>query len=72
MERFTLVGSVLNCKHYTKLERLARDKHSSLLQKSVSYGRKIFIVQAPGLLNESSYLVAALGVTEFITITLGI
>jgi hypothetical protein len=28
------------------LERLAREKHSSLLQKSVNYGHKKFIVQA--------------------------
>jgi hypothetical protein len=28
--------------------RLARDKHSSLLRKSINYGRKKFIVQAPG------------------------
>ncbi len=30
------------------LERLARDKHSSLLQKSVNYGQKSFIRQPPG------------------------
>jgi uncharacterized membrane protein len=30
----------------TRLERLARDKHSSLLRKSMNYG---FIVQVPGL-----------------------
>ncbi len=30
---FTLVGSGLNRKHYTKLKRFARDKRSSLLQK---------------------------------------
>ncbi len=28
--------------HKTRLERLARDKHSSLLQKSVNYGQKKF------------------------------
>jgi hypothetical protein len=28
--------------------RLARDKHSSLLRKSVNYCRNSFIVQAPG------------------------
>jgi hypothetical protein len=39
---FTRVGSGLTCKHYTRLERLARDKHSSLLQKFVTYGRKKF------------------------------
>jgi hypothetical protein len=34
------VGSGPTGKHYTLLERLARDKHSSLLRKSVNYGRK--------------------------------
>ncbi len=29
-------------KHHTRLERLARDKHSSLLRKGVTYGRKKF------------------------------
>ncbi len=29
-------------KHKTKLERLARDKHSSLLRKFVNYGNKKF------------------------------
>jgi hypothetical protein len=32
----------LNCKHYTKLEGVARDKHSGLLRKLVNYGRKQF------------------------------
>jgi len=32
----------------TKQERHARYKHSSLLQKSVSYGQKSFITLAPG------------------------
>jgi hypothetical protein len=32
-----------------RLERLAKDKHSSLLWKSVNYGRKSFIVQASGV-----------------------
>ncbi len=35
-------------KHQTRLERLTRDKHSSLLQKYVNYDRKSFIVQTPG------------------------
>ncbi len=35
---FTQVGSGLTCKHLTRLEGLARDKHSSSLQKSVNYG----------------------------------
>ncbi len=32
----------LTHKHKTRLGRLARDKHSSLLRKSVNYGRKKF------------------------------
>ncbi len=32
----------LNCKHETKLERLARNKHSSLLRKFINYGHKKF------------------------------
>jgi hypothetical protein len=38
----TLVGSGLIHKHWTRLERLASDKCSSLLQKVVNYGRKKF------------------------------
>jgi len=34
--------------YYTVLKRLARDKHSSVLWKSVKYGCKKFIAQAPG------------------------
>ncbi len=30
------------CKHWTRLEKLAEDKHSSLLQKSTNYGRNKF------------------------------
>jgi hypothetical protein len=40
----------LTNKHKTRLERLARDKHSSLLQKLVKYGQKSFIKLAPGQL----------------------
>ncbi len=45
---FTQVGSGLTHKKCTRLERLAREKHSSLLQKSVNYGCKSFIAQASG------------------------
>jgi hypothetical protein len=38
-------------KHKTRLQRLGRDKHSSLLRKSVNYVRKIFIGLAPRLIN---------------------
>ncbi len=36
----TLVGSGLTFTLSTGLERVAKDKHSSLLQKFVNYGRK--------------------------------
>ncbi len=36
------VGSSLIIKYWTRLESLTRDKHSSLLRKSVNYGRKKF------------------------------
>ncbi len=36
------VGTGLTCKHYTRVERLARDKHFTLLRKSVNYGRNKF------------------------------
>ncbi len=40
VEHHSRVGSCLNHKHQTRLERLARDKHSSLLGSFVNYGRK--------------------------------
>ncbi len=40
-------GSGLTRKHQTWLERLARDKHSSLLRKSVNYDRKWFYSTSP-------------------------
>jgi hypothetical protein len=36
----------------TSLESLASDKHSSLLRKIVTYGRKSFSTLAPGLVFE--------------------
>jgi hypothetical protein len=39
---FTLVGSGLTHKHWTRLEKLARDKHSIILRKSINYGQKKF------------------------------
>ncbi len=45
---FTWVDSCLTPKHYSIPERLARSKHSSLLQKFVTYGRKSCITLAPG------------------------
>ncbi len=37
---YTWISSSLTSKHYTILERHARDKYSTLLQKFVTYGRK--------------------------------
>ncbi len=39
---FTWVGSGLTHKHQTRLEKLGKDKRSSLLRKFVTYGRKKF------------------------------
>jgi hypothetical protein len=39
----TPLGFGLKYIDYTRLERLARDKHSSLIQKSVNYYRKNLI-----------------------------
>jgi len=36
-------------KHFTMLERLARDKHASLLRKSVNYGSKSCIELSQGV-----------------------
>ncbi len=43
-ERCSTLGQApsLTHKHQTRLERLARDKHSGLLRKSVNYGRNKF------------------------------
>ncbi len=38
----------LTRKHKTRVERHARDKHSSLLQKFVNYGQKSFATSAAG------------------------
>ena len=42
------VGSWPYPQHLTETERLARDKHSSLLRKFVNYTQKSFITLAPG------------------------
>ncbi len=41
------VGSCITNKQQTKLERLPRDKHSSLLRKFQNFGRKSFITLGP-------------------------
>jgi hypothetical protein len=35
----------LTLKHLTKLEKLARDKHSSLLRRFVNYGKKSYNIR---------------------------
>ncbi len=49
--RCSTLGRLL-ASHYTRLERLDRDKHSSLLQKSINYHRKKFTEQARDVLME--------------------
>ncbi len=44
---FNWVSSGLTSKYYTRLESLARGKPSSLLRKSVNYGRKRFYSTGP-------------------------
>jgi hypothetical protein len=43
-----LSGFGLSCKHETRLERLARDKHSNLLEAFANYGHKIFTTLISG------------------------
>jgi hypothetical protein len=43
------IGSGPNRKHKTRLERLIREKRSSILRKFVNYGCKKFITLGPGL-----------------------
>jgi len=47
---FNRVSSYFINKHWTKLERLARDKHSSLLRTFVNYDRKLFYNIEPRLI----------------------
>ncbi len=44
----TDTGSVLTCKQQTRLQKLAVDKHSSLLRKFVNDGHKSFVTFGPG------------------------
>jgi hypothetical protein len=44
---FTLVDPSLAGKFWTRLERLARDKHSSLLRKYVNYSHNKFYSTGP-------------------------
>jgi hypothetical protein len=47
-----LAGCGLNIKNYTRLELLARDKHSSLLQKFTNYGRIKFYNTGSGRIGD--------------------
>jgi hypothetical protein len=44
---FTQVGSGLTRKHYTRMERLASNKQSSLFRKFVNYDNKMFYKIGP-------------------------
>ncbi len=48
---FNQVGARFTCKQYTRLERLARAKQSSLLQIFVNYGQKKFYEIGPRYLD---------------------
>ncbi len=50
------LGSCLTCKHQTRLEKLARKKHSSLFLRVVTYGSKKY--------NKTSFLVQIKFITE--------
>jgi hypothetical protein len=45
---YTLRSGFLPYPHLTRLEKLAKEKHSNLLQKFVNYGQKVFITLGPG------------------------
>ncbi len=51
----TRVGSGLTRKNLTRLERLARDKHPSLLRKSVNYDHKKFYSTGSRMLRQFPY-----------------
>ncbi len=46
-----VLDSCLTSKHYTRLERLTRGKHSSLSRTSADYGNEKFITLAPDVDN---------------------
>jgi hypothetical protein len=47
-EKMFNLGSLQPYSEMTRLEKLARDKHSSLLQKFINYGEKGFITLGSG------------------------
>jgi len=40
VEHLKKVGSILSTKHWTRLERLARDKHNKFLQTIINHAHK--------------------------------
>jgi hypothetical protein len=46
---FTWVSFSFTHKHWTRLKRIARDKHASLFRKLVNYGQISFITLSPVL-----------------------
>jgi hypothetical protein len=40
VEHLKKVGSILSTKHWARLERLARDKHSNLLQTIIKFAHE--------------------------------
>ncbi len=53
---FSQVGSNLTQKHLNKLERFARDKHSSLLQIFIYYGCKKLYIIGPSVRIHKTFL----------------
>jgi hypothetical protein len=45
-----LEATGLTHKNYTRLAKLARDKHLSLLRKFINYGQKSFVTLAQGVI----------------------
>ncbi len=54
-----MLHSGLTKKHYTRLERLRRDKHSSLSRTSINYSCKKFEAMTPDLVRRNIRIVSA-------------
>jgi hypothetical protein len=66
----TLAYSITFAKHQTRLARLAKDKHSSLLHALVNYGRKSFIKLTLGVssIGSKSRLITELNLPTWLKI----
>jgi hypothetical protein len=53
---YSRVGSGLTHKYWTKLKRLAKDKRSSFLRKSINYSRDKFYDTGPTVANTLNFL----------------